>query len=72
MPDAQEQAQHYQNLIAEYEGLSQQIQALLDANAGHTENLAEADMLKYRQLAKRRDELYDQIKSIEASWLDEN
>ncbi len=65
------QAQTYQALVLRYEDLGAQIQALIEKHGGHSENIPPAEMSLYRQLAEQRDDLYSQIKEIEASWLDD-
>jgi hypothetical protein len=72
MPDEREQAQTYRSLVLRYEEIGNQIQALIDKHNGHSENMSPEDMGVYRQLAEQRDELYNQIKDIEASWLDDS
>jgi hypothetical protein len=71
MSDDSEQAQFYQKLVQEYETLGNQIQDLIRRNGGHTENMSPSDMQIYRQLASLRDDLYNQIKAIEAEWLED-
>lgn len=66
-----EQAQLYQNLVLAYEELDKKIDALMESVGGHSENMSPKDLASYRQLAQERDDLYNQIKEIEASWLDE-
>ncbi|MBZ0309603.1 MAG: hypothetical protein K8I82_26300 [Anaerolineae bacterium] len=71
MPDNLTQAQHYQNLVLAYEELDKKIDALMESVGGHTENMSPSDLQLYRQLAAERDELYNQIKEIEAGWLND-
>ncbi len=71
MPDNLTQAQHYQNLVLAYEELDKKIDALMESVGGHTENMSPEDLQRYRQLAAERDELYNQIKEIEAGWLND-
>ncbi len=72
MPDDLSQAQQYQKLVLAYEALDQKIDALMESVGGHSENMSPADLATYRQLAQERDELYNQMKEIEAGWLDES
>ena len=69
MSDDKEQVQNYQKLVLAYEALDGQIDSLLEHNGGHTENMSDADMQTYRNLAGGRDDLYNQIKAVEAGWL---
>src|SRR3990172_31417 len=55
MSEDKEQVQVYQKLVLSYEALDEQIDALLERNGGHTENMSEADRQTYRQLAHERD-----------------
>jgi hypothetical protein len=71
MSSDSEQAQTYQRLVQEYETLGNQIQDLIRRTGGHTENMSPSDMQIYRQLACLRDDLYNQIKAIEAEWLED-
>lgn len=66
--NSQEQAQHYRDLVEQYETVGEAIQSLIRANGGHTEKMSPSDMQRYRQLAQERDDLYNQIKAIEAAW----
>lgn len=71
MPGESEQAQAYRKLVLAYEELDQKIDALMESVGGHSENMSPDDLAIYRRLAQERDELYNQIKEIEAGWLDE-
>lgn len=71
MPDDLTQAQRYQNLVLAYEELDKKIDALMESVGGHTENMSPEGLQHYRQLAAERDELYNQIKEIEAGWLND-
>ncbi|MFP4323103.1 MAG: hypothetical protein ACLFTK_11675 [Anaerolineales bacterium] len=71
MMDPEDQARRYRALVLQYEDLSQAIQALMEQYGGHTENMPAEAMQRYRELAEARDILYNQIKAIEAGWLDD-
>jgi len=71
MANESEKALSYQKLVLEYEELGTQIQALLRQYDGYTEKMPDAVLLSYRQLAQGRNDLYNQIKQIEATWLEE-
>lgn len=64
-----EQAQGYQELSQQYEALSKTIQDLLKQAGGHTKDLSPQALQDYRRLAAQRDELYEQMKTLEAGWL---
>lgn len=63
------QAQTYQAVVLAYEQVGAQIQTLIQTYGGHSDSIPPEQMRLYRQLAAQRDELYDQLKAIEASWL---
>ncbi len=69
MTDPQEQAQAYQALVLQYEDTNRAIQVLIAAYGGHTENMPPDAMQRYRDLAQQRDVLDNQIKAIQATWL---
>ena len=69
MSNEQEQVQHYKQLVLDYEAIDAKVDALLENNGGHTENMTTSDMQTYRQLAAQRDDLFNQIRAIEAGWL---
>jgi hypothetical protein len=69
MAEDREQVQAYQKLVVSYEAKGEEIAALMERNGGHTENMSDADMHLYRQLAQERDDLFNQIKEMEANLL---
>lgn len=68
MSDDPNNVQEYRRLVLEYEALDEQIDALLEANGGHSENMSDAERQQYHALAEQRNALYNQIKMIEAMW----
>ena len=68
-PDRQpvdiQQVQLYRQLVLEYEALDEQIDALLASHNGATENMSDEDFESYRNLAHRRDYVYNQMKALE-------
>jgi hypothetical protein len=62
-------AKSYQDLSQTYEELSKSIQELLRQAGGHTKDLPPQALQHYRRLAAQRDEVYEQMKTLEASWL---
>lgn len=67
MSEQSNQVQTYQELVLAYEQLGEQIQALI---GGQTKDMSPTAMHEYRQIAAQRDDLYNQIKAIEAVWGD--
>jgi hypothetical protein len=63
-------AQEYQKLVQEYEALDEKIDGLLESVGGHTENMTQEQFQTYRQLARERDDIFSQIKAIEAEWFE--
>ncbi|MFN8378571.1 MAG: hypothetical protein U0452_07855 [Anaerolineae bacterium] len=64
-PDARDLVQHYQALVARYEALDEEIDALLMVHGGHTEDMPYIDLARYRKLARERDELESEIRELE-------
>lgn len=69
MAEEREQVQAYQKLVLAYEAKGEEIAGLMERNGGHTENMSEADMHLYRQLAQERDDLFNELKAMEAALL---
>jgi hypothetical protein len=57
--------EHYQALVARYEALDEEIDALLMAYGGHTEDLPDSDLRRYRDLARERDDLESDLRALE-------
>lgn len=57
--------QQYQALVAHYEALDEEIDALLMAHGGHTEDMPYIDLARYRRLARERDDLESEIRDLE-------
>lgn len=60
-----DQVQEYRRLMLEYEGLDEQVDALLAQYNGATENMPDEEYERYRELARRRDSVYHQMKALE-------
>ena len=59
------QVERYRQLVLEYEALDEQIDALLASHNGATEKMSDEDFESYRNLAHRRDYIYNQMKAME-------
>jgi hypothetical protein len=59
------QVERYRQLVLEYEALDEQIDALLASHNGATEKMSDEDFESYRNLAHRRDYVYNQMKAME-------
>jgi hypothetical protein len=60
-----DQVQEYRRLMLDYEGLDEQVDALLAQYNGATENMPDEEYERYRELARRRDGVYHQMKALE-------
>ncbi len=65
------QVQNYRKLVLIYEALQKQINALIMASGGNSEQMSEEDRTRYRGLANRRDEVLNEIRVLEQRLLDE-
>jgi hypothetical protein len=70
-PDMIERVREYQKAVLAYEALDEDIDKLLQASGGRTEDLSDEDYVKYRELADLRDLAYNQMKALERNLLDE-
>jgi hypothetical protein len=68
-PSDIERVQEYQKLVLEYEALDAEIDGLLADHNGATEQMTDEDFERYRELAHRRDYIYNQMKAIERQIL---
>ncbi len=62
----------YRELVLNYEEISEEISSLLEANDGGTAKMSDEDYLRYRDMARRRDILYDMMKRLEVQLLGED
>jgi len=51
--------------VLEYEALDEEIDALLEHHQGATEKMSPDDLERYRDMARRRDDVYNQMKALE-------
>lgn len=64
-----EEIQHYKQLVDAYHALDEKIDALLTRYGGHTENMPAEAMEAYRQLARERDDVFNEMRMMEQSLL---
>lgn len=57
--------QQYQVLVLRYEELDTQIDDLIMANDGSMENMSDAELQQYRQLAQQRSEVRNDMRILE-------
>lgn len=62
----------YRQAVLAYEKISKEIADLLEANDGGTAKMSDEDYLEYRDMARRRDVLYDIVKRLEVQLLGED
>ncbi|MDZ4764618.1 MAG: hypothetical protein SGI73_08700 [Chloroflexota bacterium] len=73
--DLSNQVQTYRQLVLRYEALDEEIDALIMAHGGTSEKMPAADLRRYRDLARQRDELLNEMRLMEHQLLldeDEN
>ena len=63
---------NYRKVVLIYEGLNQEIDKLIMANGGGTENMSEEDLERYRTLARQRDEVLNEMRWLEQQLLDDD
>lgn len=57
--------QQYRKLVLSYEALDEKIDNLIMANNGITENMSETDLQQYRNWAKERTEILNEMRILE-------
>lgn len=62
----------YREAVLAYEKISKEIAQLLEANDGGTAKMTDEEYFRYRDMARRRDVLYDIVKRLEVQLLGED
>lgn len=57
--------QKYQETVLLYEGLDQEIDDLIMAHGGSSENMSPEELSKYRHLARLRDDVQNDMRALE-------
>lgn len=57
--------QKYQEMVLLYEGLDQEIDDLIMAHGGVSENMPPEELSKYRHLARLRDDVQNEMRALE-------
>lgn len=70
-PDALSKVQAYRTYVLEYEVLDEQIDGLLMQHNGASEQMPDEDYERYRELALRRDYVYNRMKALERQIFDD-
>ena len=70
--DLLQQVQHYRKVVLMYEALDKEIDTLIMAYGGASENMPPEEHERYRDMARQRDELLNEMRTIEQQLLDED
>ncbi len=70
--DSLQQAAQYQQLVEQYEALNDRIQTMLDNVGGDTRKFAPEEFQQYRQIARQRDEIFNEVRVLQQQWMDED
>lgn len=60
-----EQVERYREIVLAYEAVDQEIDDLIMAFGGLMENMPSDVLLRYRELARQRDELLNEMRALE-------
>ena len=60
-----ELVQKYRKLVLVYEALDKEIDALIMAHGGSSEKMPREDLVRYRNLARKRDEVQGEMHELE-------
>jgi uncharacterized protein YdcH (DUF465 family) len=63
--DMRQQVARYKELVAKYEALDEQIDALIEAHEGHSENFSDGVREQYLSLARERDDVQNLMREME-------
>lgn len=66
-----QQVTRYNELVQEYHALDEKIDTLIDAHQGHSENMSDESRETYRQLARERDDVFNQMRTMEQTLFNE-
>jgi len=67
--DILQQVQYYRKVVLMYEALDEEIDSLIMAHGGTSDKMPPADLERYRDLARQRDELLNEMRAIEQKLL---
>lgn len=60
-----QQVTRYNELVQQYHALDEQIDDLLHAHQGHSQNMTDESRQQYRALARERDNIFNQMRTLE-------
>ena len=63
--DSRQQVEEYRQLVLRYEALDEEIDSYLNAQGGKLDEMTEADLDHYRQMARQRDDLLNDMRALE-------
>jgi hypothetical protein len=61
---------YYQQVVHSYEALDERIDALLASYGGNVDQMSDTDKQHYREMARQRDELQNELRILEHDLLD--
>jgi hypothetical protein len=64
-----DRVQEYRRLVLAYEALDEEVDALLVRHQGETDQMSGRDLAHYRELARRRDDIHNQMRELEQQIL---
>ncbi len=67
--DLLQQVQYYRKVVLMYEALDEEIDALIMAHGGTSDKMPWEDLRRYRDLARQRDELLNEMRTLEQQLL---
>lgn len=70
--DILQQVQYYRKVVLMYEALDEEIDTLIMAHGGTSDQMPPEDLERYRALARQRDELHNEMRTIEQQLLDDD
>lgn len=59
------QVQRYRDLVLRYEALDEAIDTLIMRHGGKSDNMPAADLKRYRDLARERDDVLNEMRALE-------
>lgn len=69
--DVKVRIQAYRTIVEEYERLDNEIDTLITRNGGQSKNMSSDDLDLYRQLARKRRDIMNEMRLLERDLLDE-
>lgn len=69
--DTQDKVQMYREIVLQYEQIDEEIDALIMAADGMPDKLSPDELAHYRDLARRRDDLQNEMRWLEQQLMDD-